>query len=102
MSGSEQHDWVALVSTDDQAIIGGMVNRNLLEIDIRKRQTLLEEAQDVLMRVAHYTEPVAIVQKVYDYLAQIITLQKQTKDLQSQGSCLWSWITQRSNNSWRQ
>jgi len=34
MSGSEQHHRVALVSADEQAIIGGIVNRNLLEIDL--------------------------------------------------------------------
>ena len=48
MSGSEQHDRVALVSADDQDIIGGIVNRNPLEIDLGERQTLLEEAQEVL------------------------------------------------------
>jgi len=45
MSESEQHDRVALVSTDHQAIIGEIVDRNLLEIDFGDRQTLLEEAQ---------------------------------------------------------
>jgi len=52
MSGSEQHDWVALMSADDQAIMRGIVNRNLLEIDFGERQTLLKEAQEVLRRVA--------------------------------------------------
>ena len=72
------------MSTDDQAIVGGMVNRNLLEIDFGERQTLLEEAQVVLRRVAWYTEPAARVQRVCDYPAQIIALQKQITDLQTQ------------------
>jgi len=61
MSGSKQHDRVALVSADDQDIIGGIVHRNLQEIDFGQRQTLLEEAQEVLRRVAQYTEPAAVV-----------------------------------------
>jgi len=84
MSGSEQHDRVALVSVDDQAIIGGIVNRDLLEIDVGERQKLLEEAEQLLWRVAQYTEPATMVQTVCNYLEQIIALQKQITDLQSQ------------------
>ena len=81
MSGSEQHNRVALVSTDDQAIMGEIVKRNLLEIDFGERQTMLEEAPQVLRRVAEYTEPVAMIQRVCDHSAQIIGLQKQITDL---------------------
>ena len=45
---------------------------------------MLKEAQEVLRRVAQYTEPAAMVQRVCDHLAQIITLQKQITDLQTQ------------------
>jgi len=83
MSGSEQHDWVALVSADNHDIIGGIFNRNLLEIDFGERLTLLEEAQEVLRRVAQYTEPGAMVQRVCDHLAQINALLKQITDLQT-------------------
>jgi len=83
MLGSEQHDWVALVSADNHDIIWGIVNRNLLEIDFGERLTLLEEAQEVLRRVAQYTEPGAMVQRVCDYPAQIIALPKQITDLQT-------------------
>jgi len=82
MSGSDQHDRVALVSADDQDIIGGIVNRYLLEIDFAERQTLLEEAQGVLRRVAQYIEPAAMVQRVCDHPAQITELQKRITDLQ--------------------
>jgi len=72
------------VSADDQDIIGGIINWNLLEIDFGERQTLLEAAQEVLRRVAQYTEPVAMVQRVCDHLAHIIALQMQIRDLQTQ------------------
>jgi len=84
MSRLEQHDRVSLVSTDDQAIIGEIVNRNLIEIDFAERQAILEEAQDVLRRVAQYTEPAAMVQRVCDNRAQLIALQNQITDLQTQ------------------
>jgi len=84
MSGSEQHNRVALVSADDQAIIGRIVNRNLMEIDIAERPAVLEEAHEVLRRVAQYTEPAAMVQRMCNYPAQIIALQKQITDLQTQ------------------
>jgi len=84
MSGLEQHDRVASVFADDQDIIGGIVNRNLLEIDFGERQTLLGEAQELLSRVAWYTEPVAIVRRVCDHPTQIIALQNHFTDLQTQ------------------
>jgi len=82
MSGSGQHDRVALVSADDQAIIGRIVNRNLLEVNFGERQTLLEEAQEVLRRVAEYTEPADMIQTVSDHPVKIIELQKLITDLQ--------------------
>jgi len=72
------------VSVDDQNIIGGIVNSNLLEIDFGERQTLLEESHEVLKGVAQYTEPVGMVQRVCNRPAQIIALQKQITDLQTQ------------------
>jgi len=56
---------------------------NLLEIDIAERQTLLEEAQEVLRRVARCTESEAMVQRLCDHPAHIVTLQKQITDLQT-------------------
>jgi cell division septum initiation protein DivIVA len=83
MSGSEQHDWVALVSVDDHGCIGGIANRNLMEVDFAERQAMLEEAQEVLRGVAQYTERASTVQRVCDHQAQIITLQKEVPDLKS-------------------
>jgi len=57
---------------------------NLLEMDFAERQTMLERDQDVLWRVVQYTEPASLVQKVRDHPAQMIALQKQITNLQSQ------------------
>jgi len=45
---------------------------------------MLEEAQEVLRRVAQYIEPANLVQRVCDHPAQIIALQKQIMDLLGQ------------------
>lgn len=84
MSGSDQHDQVALVSFDNQAHIGGIVNTNILEIDFMERQTMLEEAKEVFRWVAQYMEPTSMVQRVCNHHAQIIMLQKETMNLKSQ------------------
>ena len=84
MSGSGQHDRVALVPMDDQAIVGGIVNRNLLEIDFGVRQTFLENALEVRRIVGEYTEPADMVQRVRDHPAKILWLQKQITDPQTQ------------------
>jgi hypothetical protein len=75
---------VAPVPVDDQAYIGGIVNRNLMEVDFVERQGMLEEAQAVLRRVAQYTEPASMVQRLCDHSAQILALQKEITDLKSQ------------------
>ena len=64
------------MSAADQAIIGGMLPRNLMEIDIGERQTLLKAAQEALRRVAQYPKPAAMVETVCNHPAQIIGLQK--------------------------
>jgi len=81
MSGSEQHDQVAFVSMDDLATIGELVNMNLLDIDFAERQTMVETAQQVLRRVAQYTEPTSIIHRMCHHPAQTIILQKQITDL---------------------
>jgi hypothetical protein len=70
MSGSEQHDWVALVSVDDQARIGAIVNTDIKSMDLAEEQAILEEAQDVLRRVAQSTEPGSTIQRECDHPAQ--------------------------------
>jgi len=84
MSGSEQHNRVGLVSAGVLAIIGGIVNSNLMEIDFAERQAALEKAQELSSRVSQYTKLAAMEQRVSDHPAQIIALQKQITDLQTQ------------------
>ena len=43
---------------DDQAIMGAIVNRNLMEINFAERQAVLEEAQELLSRVAQHQQNV--------------------------------------------
>jgi len=83
MSGSEQHNRVAMVCTDHPAILRRIVNRNLLDIDFGERQTLLEDAQGMLWILWEYIEHTAVVQRVCDHPAQTIALQKQITDLES-------------------
>jgi hypothetical protein len=83
MSESEQHNLVALVSVDDQARIGGIVNTDITRVDFVERQVMLEEAQDVLRRVAQYTEPATMIQRVCDHPAWILGLQKEITKLKS-------------------
>jgi len=58
MSRSEQHNQVALLSVENEAIMGVIVNRNIVEVDFARRQTMLHEAQEVLRRVAQSTKSV--------------------------------------------
>jgi hypothetical protein len=83
MSDSEQHDQVALVSVDDKARIGGIVNTDITCVDFAERQVMLEEAQDVLRRVAQYTELASTIQRVCDHPAQILGLQKEITKLKT-------------------
>jgi hypothetical protein len=42
MPGSEQQDRVALMSVNDEYIIGVVITRDILEVDVMERQTMLE------------------------------------------------------------
>jgi len=86
MSQSEQRDRLAVVSSDDQATIGGLVDKNWLDIVFTDWQTTLETAQEMLRGSAQYTEPASIVQRVGDHPALIIGLQKEIPDLRAQQS----------------
>jgi hypothetical protein len=69
MLPSDQRNWVALVSVDHQAHIGGKVIINILVIDFSERQTTLKEAQYVLRWLAHDTHPARTVQTVCNHPA---------------------------------
>jgi hypothetical protein len=83
MSESEQHEQVALVSVDDQAHIGGIVTTDITCMDFAERHMMLEEAQDVLRRVAQYMELASTILRVCDHPAQILGLQKEITKLKT-------------------
>jgi len=72
------------VSADDQDSIGGFVNTYLLDIDFVERQMRPETPQQMLRRVAEYSEPASIVQSINDNPSQIISLQRQIAHLQAE------------------
>lgn len=77
MSGSNEHDQVALVSINEKAHIEGIFTMNIVEVDFQERLTMLEEVQEVLRRVAQYTEHTSTIQRVCAHPAQIIQLLKE-------------------------
>lgn len=81
MSRSDQPDLVALVSADDQAHVGEIVNKNVRVVDFVERQAGLESAQEVLRCEPQYTEPTCTIQRVCDHPAQIIALPKESTNL---------------------
>lgn len=83
MSGSEQPVQVALLSFDDQAIIGGIIDTIILEVDFTERQTMSETAPEVLRGVGQYTNHANIIQSGCTPLAHIITLPKLMTDLRA-------------------
>jgi hypothetical protein len=60
---------VAQLSLNDQAIIGGIINRNMLKVVIRERLVKLKERQGVLRLVTQYTVHVSTIQRVCNHLA---------------------------------
>jgi len=62
----EQHNPVAWVSVNNEAIIGAIINRKVHKVDFGERQRMFEEAQQVLRIVAQYTKPASMVQRVCD------------------------------------
>jgi hypothetical protein len=74
---------VALVSRHDQATIAEIVNRILLGIEYSERQTVLEEAQEVLNRVVWYTERGSMVQRACNDTVHIITIEEEITNLEA-------------------
>jgi hypothetical protein len=83
MSGSNEHDRVALVSITNEAHRERIFNLNIVEIDFQEGWTMLEEAQDVVRRVAQYMEPASTIQRVCAHPAQRNLLLKVITDLKS-------------------
>ena len=51
---SGHHNWVALVSVNEHAIIGGIIHSNVLKVDNSVLWRMLEKAQEVMRGVAEY------------------------------------------------
>jgi hypothetical protein len=82
MSGSTEPR-AALVSVEDQGTIMALID--LDKDNIGKDQVREEfiQTQEVLMRVAQYSQPIREVQMVCEHPQQIINLQRQITDLQT-------------------
>jgi len=87
MCVSKQHDRVALVMADNQALIGAHLTSMLDGIGFKETQKYLLQCQEVLFQVARYTEPAETVQRVCNPPAKIIMSQKEITDFKAQ-NCL--------------
>jgi hypothetical protein len=74
---------VALVSIEDQGTIMALINIDKDNIGNNQLQEAVIQTQEVLMRVAQYSQPIREVQMVCEHPQQIIDLQWQITDLQT-------------------
>jgi anion-transporting ArsA/GET3 family ATPase len=73
----------ALVSIEDQGTIMALTDIDKQNVVYKGLTEAFEQTQEVLMRVAQYTQPIREVQMVYEHPQQIIDLQQQITDLQT-------------------
>jgi len=73
----------ALVSTDDQGTIMALIDVDKDNIGHEQLMEAFAQTQEVLMRVAQYSQPIREVQMVCEHPQQIIDLQRQITSLQS-------------------
>ena len=74
----------ALVSLEDQGTIKELIDLQKNAIRFEELNEEFATTQDVLIRVPQYSQQMREVQRVRDYPQQIIDLQRQTTDLQTQ------------------
>jgi len=72
----------ALVSVKDQGTIMGLIDIDKDNIGSEQLREAFIQTQEVLMRVAQYSQPIREVQMVCEHPQQIIDLQRQITDLQ--------------------
>jgi hypothetical protein len=82
MSGSEEPR-AALVSIEDQVTIMALLDVQGDTIGFEELREAYTRTEEVLMRVAQYSQPIREVQMVCDHPQQIIDLQRQIMDLQT-------------------
>jgi len=80
MSGSVQQDCVALVSSDNQALMRELLNATAEGLGFEEIQERRKPCQEWLLCVARYTDPVELVQMVCEILVQTITLAESVTD----------------------
>jgi len=73
----------ALVSIEDQGTIMALIDVDKANIGHEQLREVFAQTQEVLMRVAQYSQPIREVQRVREHLQQIIDLQRQITDLQA-------------------
>jgi len=90
MSAS-QEPRAALVSLEDQGTFMAIIDLNKETIGPKAITDAFIQAQEVMMRIAQYSQPVRTIQAVCDHPAQIIGLQTQITDLQATRFLPASW-----------
>jgi hypothetical protein len=83
MSGSTEPR-AALVSVEDLGTITALINLDKDNIGNDQLREAFIQTQEVLIRVAQYSQPIREVQMVCEHPQQIIDLQRQITDLQTQ------------------
>ena len=73
----------ALVSIEDQGTIMALIDIDKDNIGYEQLTEAFAQTQEVLMRVAQYSQPIREVQRVCEHPQQIIDLQRQITDLQA-------------------
>jgi len=81
ISGSKQHDQVALMSPKNQDKKGKLLHMQGDSNGFEDTQETLAEWQEVVLWVAKYTKPAEMVQRVCADAAEIIRLPKEVPDL---------------------
>jgi len=82
MSGSKEPR-AALVSLEGQGTIVALINIQADAIGTEEMREALTTTQEVLRRVAQYSQPIREEQLVCDHPQQIIDVQRQITDLQT-------------------
>jgi len=73
----------ALVSIEDQGTIMALIDIDKDNVGYEQLTEAFAQTQEVLMRVAQYSQPIREVQRVCEHPQQIIDLQRQITDLQA-------------------
>jgi len=74
---------VALISVEDQGTIMALIDIDKDNVGSEQLREAFIQTQEVLMRVAQYSQPIREVQMVCEHPQQIIDLQRQITDLQT-------------------